>query len=61
MHFSVAILAIGIISVRFDQSTYIVDENIGEFEVTLVLDRPSIDPITVIVYSNDGTAMAGEC
>jgi len=49
-----------VISVSFAQNAYTVDENVGEFVVTLVLDRISTDPISVAVSSSDGTAVGGK-
>jgi len=42
--------------VNFGQSTYTIDEDKGPVQVMLILSSLSTTDITVIVYSNDGSA-----
>ena len=44
------------ITVRFDQSTYIVDEDEGPAQPVLVLSNPSSTDITVVVNVTGGSA-----
>ena len=48
------------ITVRFNQTTYNVDEDAGPAQPELVLSNPSSTDITVQLNSSDGSA-TGEC
>ena len=46
-----------VITVNFDQSAYIVDEDDGVVQLVLVLSNPSIHLINVQVNTTDGSAI----
>jgi len=43
-------------TVNFNQSTYHVDEDDGPVQPVLVLSNPSLNDITISVFSTDGSA-----
>ena len=45
----------------FNQSIYIVDEDTGPAQLTLVLSNPSSSDITVQVITEDGSATGEYC
>ena len=44
------------ITVMFNQSAYIVDENGGSAQLTLILSNPSSVAVTILVATTDGLA-----
>ena len=49
------------IAIRFEQSTYTVDEDDGPAQPVLVLSNPSSTDTTVQVFSQDNTAIGKNC
>ena len=41
---------------NFSQSTYGIEENAGPVQLELILNSPSTSNITVVIFSNDGSA-----
>ena len=54
---SLSLYHVTVITVNFDQSVYIVDEDDGAVQLVLVLSNPSIYLINVQVNSTDGSAI----
>ena len=48
-------------TIRFDQSTYSVNEDDGSAQPVLVLSKPSSTDVTVQVFNADGTATGEYC
>ena len=57
MHFKIMFYCVIVITVIFDQSAYIVDEDNGPVQPVLVLSNPSTVLIVVQVNSSDGSAV----